>query len=458
LDIQSGHDSVRANPKQVPPVEILKREMELRGWQVARMAQELDVKPQTLYNLTGQYSRKISSRLASRLSTVLGETMEFWLSDFVPEDAPLTKYAAGPARARFVDEPEVALALASRQTGVLNDEALEFLLGRADGPIEVVPFDPAMIRSASIDLKIGFFIKKGFTKLTREDWLNIGTYWIEPDRLESDEQDNVRDLLAEYKDDIEYSDLCELEPGKSVLAIGAEFIRLNADYLARIGHKTQNALEGIHVLHGFQIDPGYEGPLIVRIINLLDDSITLSAGRPMLSLEIARLPQRATKPYSANVPDALKGLSKAFLGAVTDGFTYKRGADGKRTGGRLRATEEYQAAKNGRTIEDTLVELFLSELRDRSDSAHGMALKEAKDAMGCIEMEMDAALALAERFNSFRRSSFAINKLFSEGKAVTLKQVVDLIELKPREVGVTLILDYLNDLGQTKEAESTETR
>lgn len=133
------------------------------------------------------------------------------------------------------------------------------------GDIVIEPFDEKQIQPATYDLRVG---GSGATTTAKK-------------------KVNIKDtgfLLLEHGD-------------FGVLTVFEE-IRLSTQYTARIGLRSKYARKGLIATTGPQIDPGYEGRLIIGITNLTPRTISLSYMDDFLSIEFHRLAEPVEKPYS----------------------------------------------------------------------------------------------------------------------------------------------------------------
>lgn len=439
---------------EVSPIAIFKEEIARRGWSIQQAADELGVNPPTLYSVTGATPRKISTKLAIQLSAKLGETIEFWLSDKVPADSILELVAKGAGSSSFE----------STQAGVLNDEMLDYLLGLADGPIRLHPFRPEAVQPASVDYSSGWFITKGFDKLTRSDWIRIGLYKINKDLLTLDEREHVEFLLEEYgiigssedSRDVEIEETFILEPRESVYVIGAEALEIGLNYVARIGQRTQNTLQGIQVLHGFQVDPGYRGPLVAFVANMGPKPVKLNAGDPMLSLEFTRLASPATRPYIAKYEAQLAHVASAYCSAVLAAFTYQRDADGVPVAARLSISGPLLRSEGDSTFDERLLEWFHQGLGDARHANKKLISETATLVMEAVPLSQTDASILAKYLNLSDVFENRLRAQVDAGWDLSLRNVME--QLDPAGEGSTLASTLImlgsKHNGQTEETES----
>jgi len=141
------------------------------------------------------------------------------------------------------------------------------------GDIVINPFEEKQVQAATYDLRVG---EQGATTSTKKI-VNIK---------------EVGYLL--------------LQPGDFGIITVLEEIRLGPQYAGRFGLRSKYARKGLIATTGPQIDPGYHGRIIVGVTNLTPKPISLPYKDDLLSVEIHRLEQATTKPYSGPYQDRLE--------------------------------------------------------------------------------------------------------------------------------------------------------
>jgi len=89
-----------------------------------------------------------------------------------------------------------------------------------------------------------------------------------------------------------------VEPGEFAILESRERIELDNKTAAQIGLRSEYARRGLLMLSGPQIDPGFIGILVVRLVNLAPKPIALPYEAPFLTLQFFRLAHDVEKPYS----------------------------------------------------------------------------------------------------------------------------------------------------------------
>jgi len=133
------------------------------------------------------------------------------------------------------------------------------------GDIMIDPFDEKQVQSASYDLRVG---EQGATTSTKK--------------------------IVNLKE----NGYMSLQPGDFGVLTCLEIIRLGPQYAARFGLRSKYARKGLIATTGPQIDPGYQGRLIIGITNLTPKPVSLPYKDDLLSVEFHRLEQASTHPYS----------------------------------------------------------------------------------------------------------------------------------------------------------------
>ncbi len=89
-----------------------------------------------------------------------------------------------------------------------------------------------------------------------------------------------------------------LKPGVFALVTTHESVGLSERIAGHIGVKSYYTRKGIVMLSGLQIDPGFEGVLVIGLYNASPRSITLEYQAPFCTVEFLRLTEAAAKPFA----------------------------------------------------------------------------------------------------------------------------------------------------------------
>ena len=139
----------------------------------------------------------------------------------------------------------------------------------------ITPFDAKKLKGASYDLCLG----REALVSNRDEKVLLG-----PDRTHS-------------------LNLCA---GDFALILTKESLKFPLDMCATIGMRSSLARMGVILLHGMQIDPGFEGFLRFGLYNASPRKITLDYDDDICMIEFHKLNHAATKPAPRN-EDLIQG-------------------------------------------------------------------------------------------------------------------------------------------------------
>lgn len=137
----------------------------------------------------------------------------------------------------------------------------------ASGDLAIEPLADACVQSASYDFRVG-----------RQAFLS-GT-------------DEVTDVANKG--------LVIIDPGEFAVVATRESVRCGAQYAAQRGLDSKYARQGLVLLSGPQVDPGFHGVLIVRVTNLSPRRVTLMYEAPFLTVQFFRLARPVANPYNGS--------------------------------------------------------------------------------------------------------------------------------------------------------------
>ena len=80
-----------------------------------------------------------------------------------------------------------------------------------------------------------------------------------------------------------------LEPGQMLSIVTHEEIKMPIDHCGMVYSKNGLALKGIFAFNAGHVDPGFEGPIVVRLINLRANQYTVTLGHPIFTIVFERL-------------------------------------------------------------------------------------------------------------------------------------------------------------------------
>jgi len=153
--------------------------------------------------------------------------------------------------------------------GILSGAQIERLVKTRELGID--PFDLDLVQPATYDLRVG---RKMLASPLSADIIGAVV--------------ELNDRSPTYK----------IQSGQMVGAISAEMLRLPLDICGRFGIRSGFARRGLNAFGGIQLDPGFEGRLIVNLLNVGPEPITITLGEPLFSVEFQRLEEPAESGYS----------------------------------------------------------------------------------------------------------------------------------------------------------------
>lgn len=132
------------------------------------------------------------------------------------------------------------------------------------GELGIEPFAESSLQPASYDFRIG---RQAFVSSTRE------------------------------KVDVSQTGLIVIEPGDFAVVESIERVELGQQTAAMLGLRSEYARQGLLLLSGPQIDPGFRGVLVMRVVNLAPKRIALPYEAPFLTAQFFRLAEPVAKRY-----------------------------------------------------------------------------------------------------------------------------------------------------------------
>jgi len=139
------------------------------------------------------------------------------------------------------------------------------------GELTIDPFHQELVQPATYDLRLGSKI------------------------LASPLSQDIPGAVIELNDK---SPTYKIQSGQMVGAISAERLRLPLDICGRFGIRSALARRGVNAFGGLQLDPGFEGRLIMNLLNVGPEPVAINLGEPLFSVEFQRLEEPAESGYS----------------------------------------------------------------------------------------------------------------------------------------------------------------
>jgi dCTP deaminase len=169
------------------------------------------------------------------------------------------------------------------------------------GDVALEPLGEDSIQPASYDLRLG--TRALITKTLEIDKLR--------ERVEQDEASETN---------VEEAGSISVPAGAFALVVTRESVRFGAQYAGHLGLRSYFARKGLLLLSGLQVDPGFQGYLVLGLANLSPRSVHIDFEEAIATLEIHRLNRPAVEPYSG-----------AYAGQQTEAAIPRADADYLRT-------------------------------------------------------------------------------------------------------------------------------
>jgi len=101
------------------------------------------------------------------------------------------------------------------------------------------------------------------------------------------------------KIDVEHKDL-DLLPGQFALVITYEKLKMPADIAGYIGISSRWTRKGLLLLHGLQIDPGFEGRLVLGLFNASPRPLKITYKERFCTVSFHKLGLPSERPYESS--------------------------------------------------------------------------------------------------------------------------------------------------------------
>jgi len=102
-----------------------------------------------------------------------------------------------------------------------------------------------------------------------------------------------------------------LAPGVFCLVTTHEGVTLPSNIAGHIGVKSYYTRKGLVMLTGLQIDPGFEGVLVIGLYNASPRSLTLEYLAPFCTVEFLRLARAAENPFKPGPEQKMGNIPRA---------------------------------------------------------------------------------------------------------------------------------------------------
>lgn len=92
-----------------------------------------------------------------------------------------------------------------------------------------------------------------------------------------------------------------LKPGQMMFVVTHEEVNMPMDLCGTVYSRNSLALDGILALNAGHVDPGYQGPITIKLINLSSVDYTLTLGEPIYTIVFTRVDQPEDPLMTKNI-------------------------------------------------------------------------------------------------------------------------------------------------------------
>ena len=184
--------------------------------------------------------------------------------------------------------------------GVLNRQAIEeylrngqLILNPRPKKKEGPPYD---IENASYDLSAGTAIWKTPTRDRYGGNIETRSYSSEP-------AGNVQPTVT-------------VQPGQMIFVVTREDISMPSGLCGTVYSRNSLALAGILALNAGHVDPGYKGPIAIRLINLRATPWTLALGEAIFTITFQTVDHNPCDPVSARRKETQESVISRVRGTA----------------------------------------------------------------------------------------------------------------------------------------------
>jgi dCTP deaminase len=149
----------------------------------------------------------------------------------------------------------------------------------AAGEIDIDPLDEDSLQPASYDLRLG-----DRALLTKS---------LDVEKIRGEVEDRATPEI-----DVEQEGSLSIPAGGFGLVVTKERVQLSSQHAGHLGLRSYFARKGLLLLAGLQVDPGFNGHLVLGLANLSPRSVHLSHEEPIATLELHALRRPASAGYS----------------------------------------------------------------------------------------------------------------------------------------------------------------
>ncbi len=160
---------------------------------------------------------------------------------------------------------------------LMSDVEIEAAVARGD--VRIQPFEPDCVEPASYDLRLG-----RHALVTRN--LDLAGW----------RQLHGEDSVTEH--DVEVDGSLRIPAGAFALVVTHERIGLSKAVAGHLGAQSTLTRKGLLLLAGAQVDPGFDGYLVVGFANLSHQNVTLRFCERIVTMDLSALDTPARSPYA----------------------------------------------------------------------------------------------------------------------------------------------------------------
>jgi dCTP deaminase len=146
-------------------------------------------------------------------------------------------------------------------------------------------------------------------------------------------------LKASLERPVDYNDLhgteklkAKIEPGEVVFVMSEERLNLPTDMFVTLVHKRKLSHDGIAIMGGLCVDPGYQGHLLVGLYNFSSSPFQLDPGRRLIAGLFYRLSEQEIGDFPSpttriiDFPDELVRLIRSYQPINLNSLTEQLGS------------------------------------------------------------------------------------------------------------------------------------
>ena len=103
-----------------------------------------------------------------------------------------------------------------------------------------------------------------------------------------------------------------VRPGEMVILITHENVIMPLDLCGTVYTKNRLAMAGILALNAGHVDPGYHGPIVIRLINIRSEPWVLRMGTPIFTIVFSNFKSASYRKTSSHIRQRHAGTSRSI--------------------------------------------------------------------------------------------------------------------------------------------------